>query len=130
MPLNQEQQSELRTAMNQRRDQLAQEIRNDFERSRQDNAGAISAPAGDAGDESVADLLAHLDQFDATRDVGELRAIEAAHGRMDDGSYGTCENCGNDIGFERLKASPTAVRCIACQRQYEKTHASPATPTL
>lgn len=130
MPLTQEQQSELRAAMGQRREALAQEIRDDFRRSREDNLGKISAPAGDAGDESVADLLAHLDQFDATRDVSELRAIEAAEQRMDDGSYGTCDSCGNDIGFERLKASPTAVRCIACQRQYEKTHASPGTPTL
>jgi DnaK suppressor protein len=130
MPLTQEQLSELRAGTDARRSQLAQEIRDDYARSREDNIGAISAPAGDAGDESVADLLAHLDQFDATRDVGELRAIEAAQKRMDEGTYGVCENCGNDIGFERLKASPTAVRCIACQRQYEKTHASPATPTL
>lgn len=130
MPLNREQQSQLRDAMEVRKRALMQEIHDDMERSREDTLGAVAAPAGDAGDESVADLMAHLDQFDATRDVSELRGLDAAQRRMEEGSYGTCEECGAEIAFERLKATPTATRCIVCQRQYEKTHASPATPTL
>lgn len=130
MPLNREQQSQLRDAMEVRKRALMQEIHDDMERSREDTLGAVAAPAGDAGDESVADLMVHLDQFDATRDVSELRGLDAAQRRMEEGSYGTCEECGAEIAFERLKAAPTATRCIVCQRQYEKTHASPATPTL
>lgn len=130
MPLNREQQTQLRDTIEVRKRALIREIHDDMERSREDNRDAVAAPAGDAGDESVADLMAHLDQFDATRDVSELRGLDAAQRRMDEGRYGTCEECGGEIGFERLKANPTATRCITCQRQYEKTHASPATPTL
>lgn len=130
MPLSQQQQSQLRGLIDSRKRTLMREIHDDMDRSREDNRNAVASPAGDAGDESVADLMAHLDQFDATRDVSELRSLDAAERRIAEGSYGTCEECGNEIGFERLKATPTATRCIACQRQYEKTHASPATPTL
>ena len=54
--------------------------------------------------------------------------IEAARARMADGSYGVCMQCGGDIPFERLQAQPTALRCIACQSEYEKTH--PPAPRL
>ena len=39
-----------------------------------------------------------------------------------------CMQCGGDIPFERLQAQPTALRCIACQSEYEKTH--PPAPRL
>ena len=39
-------------------------------------------------------------------------------------------NCGRDIDYNRLRANPAALRCIDCQRQYEKTHAVPAGPRL
>ena len=61
-------------------------------------------------------------QADLTRDVDELRDIEAARRRLDDGSYGICTDCGVDIGFERLHAEPEAARCIDCQRRHEKTY--------
>jgi RNA polymerase-binding protein DksA len=42
------------------------------------------------------------------------REIVAALERMDAGTYGKCENCGQDIPFERLEARPTATRCMNC----------------
>ncbi|MDO9188717.1 MAG: TraR/DksA C4-type zinc finger protein, partial [Sulfurimicrobium sp.] len=46
------------------------------------------------------------------------------------GEYGVCGDCGEAIRFERLQAYPTAVRCVNCQQQYEKTHASENTPSI
>ncbi|MHB1433462.1 MAG: TraR/DksA family transcriptional regulator [Streptosporangiaceae bacterium] len=43
-----------------------------------------------------------------------LGAVDAALGRLDDGSYGRCERCGQPIGAERLAARPTAIRCVRC----------------
>ncbi len=43
-----------------------------------------------------------------------LLQIKQALRQVDDGSYGTCEICGKEIGAERLKAMPFAVRCIHC----------------
>src|SRR5687767_9139753 len=41
-----------------------------------------------------------------------LRAIDAALQRMDEGTYGRCERCGEEIPFERLEARPTATLCV------------------
>lgn len=47
-------------------------------------------------------------------DLEELRRIDAALGRIDDGSYGICAKCGDAISEERLKAVPTAALCRNC----------------
>ena len=49
-----------------------------------------------------------------------LMAIEEAFGRMREGSYGTCTNCGNVIGEKRLQAVPWTPFCIDCQELQEK----------
>ena len=46
-------------------------------------------------------------------------AIDAALQRIDDGTYGTCTNCGQEIPRERLEASPWASLCIDCKRKAE-----------
>src|SRR5262249_58262870 len=56
----------------------------------------------------LADILADLDIATVTRDVAELSDVEAALVRIDDGSYGTCSNCGEPIGWPPLNAQPTA----------------------
>lgn len=43
-----------------------------------------------------------------------IRVIQAALGRIDDGSYGVCVSCGGDIGDARLEAIPEATRCVNC----------------
>lgn len=43
-----------------------------------------------------------------------LADIDAALERLDAGTYGVCEKCGNEIGQARLEARPTATACIAC----------------
>jgi DnaK suppressor protein len=46
----------------------------------------------------------------------EIRQIDAALARIDDGSYGRCEACGAPIGSGRLEALPFATSCIDCAR--------------
>lgn len=48
-----------------------------------------------------------------------LFEIDAALRRIDDGTYGICSNCGNEIPRERLEASPWASLCIDCKRRAE-----------
>jgi DnaK suppressor protein len=45
-----------------------------------------------------------------------LREVERAIAKLDDGSYGRCERCGNPIGDERLDAIPWALLCIDCKK--------------
>jgi DnaK suppressor protein len=45
--------------------------------------------------------------------------IKEALARIDDGSYGKCEDCGENIGIERLKARPVTTLCIDCKSLQE-----------
>jgi RNA polymerase-binding protein DksA len=47
----------------------------------------------------------------------ELSRVEAALRSIEDGTYGTCTNCGNPIAPERLEAIPWAPTCIDCARK-------------
>jgi DnaK suppressor protein len=124
MALTQQQTQTLHTAIEQRRKALLAELREDVERVQRDRHEDLAGAAPDAGDESVATLIADLDQADLGRDLSELRAIEAARTRLSDGSYGTCADCGGEIDYERLNANPAALRCIACQTLHEKLYGS------
>jgi DnaK suppressor protein len=46
-----------------------------------------------------------------------LRDVEQALARMDAGTYGTCERCGQPIDEERLEAIPAVRLCMSCKRQ-------------
>jgi len=46
--------------------------------------------------------------------ANEIAAIRRALERIDDGSYGECVRCGNDIAEGRLEARPEAALCIEC----------------
>lgn len=53
-----------------------------------------------------------------TRDM--LTQVERALQRIDEGSYGVCETCGNPIGKARLQAFPRATQCLACKQREER----------
>lgn len=48
-----------------------------------------------------------------------LAAIDSALKRIDEGTYGTCVSCGEQIRYERLEATPWASLCIDCKRRAE-----------
>ena len=48
---------------------------------------------------------------------GKLERLEAALQRMEEGTYGICEGCGQAIEPERLTVLPIATLCIACAHQ-------------
>jgi RNA polymerase-binding protein DksA len=130
MALTPQQTQELQATVEKRRAALRAEVDQGLDKVRADRLEDLAGASPDPGDESVASLIFDLDQADTSRDLAELRRMDAARSRIEDGSYGTCIDCGQDIGFERLRANPGAERCINCQTRFEKTHASPSGPTL
>lgn len=48
-----------------------------------------------------------------------INKIGEALERLEDGTYGICESCGEDISEERLKARPMATLCIDCKKRQE-----------
>lgn len=130
MALTPQQTQELKTIVERRRAVLEGEVGRDLERMRKNGLDKVVGAVPDPGDESVQNQIQELDRAEASRDLSELRMLDAARERIADGSYGTCADCGQDIGFERLRANPGAERCIRCQTQFEKIHASQPRTTL
>ncbi len=52
----------------------------------------------------------------ARRRANEVRRIDAALARIDEGAYGYCVTCGEDIAAKRLDLDPAAAVCIDCAR--------------
>src|SRR3954454_13641507 len=129
--LAEDQLQRIRGVLEERRRGLLAEVRDALENTEnQRYVDIIGRNPADAGDASVSDELADLNLTMLDRHMSELRAIEQAEERMRDETYGECIVCGGEIGFERLLAQPTAVRCMLDQDQYEKTHATQPTPTM
>ena len=63
--------------------------------------------------------LSEVIEADEQRDLEEVRQIDKALQRMNSGSYGICEQCGNAIPLQRLLVQPAAERCLGCQRDLE-----------
>lgn len=56
---------------------------------------------------------------EATLVAREIASVKRALARIDDGSYGACVRCGEEIAPARLEARPEAALCIACARAAE-----------
>ena len=49
-----------------------------------------------------------------------LKKIDEALKRIEDGEFGICEECGDDIGTKRLEARPVTTLCIRCKEDQER----------
>jgi RNA polymerase-binding protein DksA len=72
------------------------------------------------GDTATATLDREIDYSLEENSEHVLRAIDAALRRIEDGTYGICETCGQPISQERLEAIPYATQCIDCRRKGER----------
>lgn len=84
--------------------------------------GQFSDPLDRAAyDEAQGSLLRIRDR--ESRLINKIRnALEC----MEDGSYGICELCGEEISFKRLEARPVTTKCIQCKTKEERYERSSA----
>lgn len=82
-------------------------------------AAAVGANVDDEHDPEGATIGFERAQVSALADRARahLADVEAALGRVADGTYGQCEQCGRPIAPARLEARPTATTCIDCARR-------------
>ncbi|MEZ5650005.1 MAG: TraR/DksA family transcriptional regulator [Burkholderiaceae bacterium] len=130
MPFEHEFIAEMRHRIEHRRAELAGELRDDVAQVADEPYGELAGEAPDLGDASTADVLADTRQAELSRDIAEMRALDAALERMLAGHYGQCIDCGEDIAQARLRAEPSAARCITCQEVYERSHGGFGQPSL
>lgn len=113
-----------------RRGALRAQIREALLRSDTETYGELAGRVHDAEEESLADLLTDVNLAEISREVEELRDIDAAMRRVADHTYGSCVDCGDFIDSTRLEAYPTAKRCLTCQRQRELKYGATRPPKL
>lgn len=77
----------------------------------------------DEGDFASASNDNMVENAIGVQQTAELREIEAAFLRIDEGAYGVCDMCEEDIGVQRLKVKPHAKYCIDCREIAEKNNA-------
>jgi len=99
----------LRTELN-----MAEEELHDLMRDAGDGAGNDQADVGSASFERDHEMsLANNARL-------MLAQTEHALARIDDGSYGICESCGQPVGKMRLMAFPRATLCLSCKQREER----------
>jgi DnaK suppressor protein len=108
-------------------DQLAAEaaeLRTDIGKAESDIADRLSDAVGDAGDDQAdvgAKTYEREHELALTHNARELLAQnERALARIEAGTYGACESCGEPIGKARLQAFPRATLCVACKQREER----------
>ena len=122
--LSDTQQAELRALLDQHRQQLRGDIRDELLRKDSERYGELAGQVHDAGEESVADMLVELNTMVLSQSIRSLREVEAALQRLDSGHYGLCIDCEEPIPFARLKAYPVSVRCLPHQQAHEAVQPS------
>ena len=118
-----------RDLLRRRRDVLAEahdEVAQATGQSYADLAGEVP----DFGDQATAASLNEYANAVALRHVEAIREIDDALSRIRTHAFGRCVECRAEMPFDRLKAFPTARRCVVCQTMHERTYAVAATPSL
>jgi DnaK suppressor protein len=78
-----------------------------------------SAGSGDEGDLAVSELNLSMSLRLQERQTQLLQKIDHALAKIDEGSFGLCEQCEEPLNINRLKARPVATLCIACKEEQE-----------
>lgn len=84
-------------------------------------AAAVKEIDASPADNASARILNELVHEAAKHKMAQLGIIKHALAKFADDRYGSCENCGEAIGWSRLNARPEARFCIACQTRMEQT---------
>ncbi len=113
-----------RPLLEQERERIVSQIAHLHEensRSMEDELGDITRGLDNhLGDTASVTFERELDEGLEEGAQQTLAQIDRAIGRLDDGSYGTCERCGKEIPEERLRARPWALLCIDDQRLVDR----------
>lgn len=48
----------------------------------------------------------------------QVEGIDAALARIEEGTYGSCASCGNEIGAARLEFRPSSILCVSCKSKH------------
>ena len=109
--------NELRQMLEERRRELMNEVQGKIRDVRTD--GSKDREVFDQGESSEVDIQEDIEFALIQMKSETLNKVDAALRRLEDGTYGDCFECGEEISQARLRALPFAVRCKDCEEARE-----------
>ncbi len=113
--------AEIREILDKMKLETLTEIKNNIKKGA--DKSAVNDPSGDIYDQASSERDRELGLLLNDRERNKLHSIEEALLRINEGDYGTCEECDEEIPLGRLKALPFTRHCVRCKGELEKVQA-------
>lgn len=111
---------ELKRMLEDRRREILSEVQSRIKDVRSDHAsGVLNTGVVDAEESSVSDFQSDIELSLIQMKAETLNRINEALERLEEESYGLCNDCGEEISERRLRALPFAIRCKDCEEARE-----------
>ena len=110
---------ELRRILENRRDEIAGEVQHKIRNVRTQASETTKRRSADTTETSESDIQDDIEFALIQMKAETLNKIAAALNRLEEGTYGYCYECGEEIGEQRLRALPFAARCKNCEEVRE-----------
>ena len=110
---------ELKAILEERRREIMSEVQGRMRDVRAEGGGNSVQGVLDAAESSELDIQDEIEFALIQMKAETLNRIDEALRRLDEGTYGNCFECGDEISEKRLRALPFAVRCKNCEEARE-----------
>ena len=117
--MNRDRYSELKSILEERRREIMDQVQEKIRDVRTEGANNPNQGVLDAVESSEADIQDDIEFALIQMKSETLNKIEEALHRLEDGTFGYCFECGEEISERRLRALPFAVRCKDCEEARE-----------
>lgn len=117
--MNRERYAELKRILEERRREIVDQVQGKMRDVRSEGANNPDQGVLDAAESSEADIQDEIEFALIQMKAETLNKIDEALRRLDEGSFGHCFECGEEISERRLRALPFAVRCKDCEEARE-----------
>ncbi len=115
-----ERKTALRRSLIQKREEIVREVKNGISKYIKGETRQLVDTALDDGDWSVVDLSEDISFKHMSTHRENLLKIDEALRKLSEGTYGFCEDCGEEISKARLNILPFAIFCTDCQERREQ----------
>ncbi len=110
---------ELKKLLEDRRREIMSQVHEKIRGVRTESSGKKMSEVFDAGESSESDIQEDIEFALIQMKTETLSKINEALTRLEEGAYGNCFECGDEIAPQRLRALPFAVRCKDCEQARE-----------
>jgi DnaK suppressor protein len=117
--MNRDRYAELKRILEERRREIMNAVQDKIRDVRTEGANSPTHGVLDAAETSESDIQDEIEFALIQMKAETLNKINEALARLDEGRYGSCFECGDEISEARLRALPFAVRCKDCEEERE-----------